>query len=202
MSTTNTIAAVIAKVISDAREEEINTILRTLHGKVRIVCPEVGISANFPDTYEACGLDDIKRVEATARLLIGAKRKDRKDRAVASIREKIVAVVNTYMVKARKQKERLDALRAETPEDERGMLPSFSNVVRIPLTDIRACFDKGADDKQVFSDLEYMGYKVTDLSPNGKVLVPFKSEDDKGVVVEPDTSAQDAPKSNTQAKAA
>jgi hypothetical protein len=94
------------------------------------------------------------------------------------------------MSQARAAKAQMDAL----PEDVRKFLPAWSNVVKVALSDIRACFPQGASDTEVFADLEYLGYKVTDMTANGKVIVPFTTEAPK---VE-----ESAPKSEKTAKAA
>lgn len=178
------------KVVSDAREEEILSIFRTLHGKVLLALQECDIKPTFNTEWDKCTSVDYKELTGTARSLLNAKVGDRKEKRVAGIRTKIQGVVDTHMSQARAAKAAMDAL----PADVRKFLPAFSTTVKIPLSDIRACFPQGASDTEVFADLEYLGYKVTDMSPTGKVIAPFVAEEAK--------VTEEAPKSGEAVKAA
>lgn len=173
MSQKNTTSDKSVKVISDAREEEILSIFRTLHGKVLTALQECDIAPQFNADFAQCVMDDYKNLHQQSRALLSALRKDKNDKRVAGIRVGIQGVVDTYMNRARTEKEQYDAQLAATPETFRKFITAFPNVVKIPLADIRACFPKDATDKQVWDDLTYMGYKVTDLSTKGQVIVAF-----------------------------
>lgn len=190
MSNANTKSDTSVKVISDAREEEILSIFRTLHSKVLTACTEVGVKPTFNDKFEACGAADYKELHQMSRTLINAKRTAKWEARIAGIRVSVQGVVNAYMVKARAAKSALDALPAEVKQ----FMPSFSTTVKIPLSDIRACFPQGTTDSQLFSDLEKLGYKVTDLTTKGQVIVPFTTGEEK--------VAEKAPESQKQTKAA
>lgn len=157
------------KVVTDTREEEILGLFRLLHGKVLIALQECDIKPTFNDKFGECGAEDYKNLHTQSRILLSAKRKDRNDTRVAGIRTAIVSVVDTHMEEARARKAKYDAI----PAEHREFLAAFPNVVKIPLGKIRACFPKDATDKQVWDDLSYMGYKVTDLSDKGVVVVAF-----------------------------
>jgi len=169
MSQKNTTSDTSVKVVSDAREDEILSIFRTLHGKVLLALQECEVKPLFPDNFAQCAATDYKVLHQQARALLIAKGKDRTDKRVAEIRGKVAEVIDTHMSQARAAKAALEAL----PADVRKFLPSFSSVVKVPLSDIRACFPTNASDKEVFEDLTYMGYKVTDLTDKGQVIVPF-----------------------------
>lgn len=181
------------KVISDAREEEILSIFRTLHGKVLTALQECDIKPTFNTEWDKCGTADYKDLHQASRTLLSAKVRDRNDKRVAGVRTKIQGVVDTYMSQARAAKAAMEAM----PADVRKFLPAFSSTVRIPLSDIRACFPQGATDSQVFADLEYMSYKVTQMNEKGEVLVPFVKAEEKS-----DKVAEEAPKSGEAVKAA
>lgn len=166
-------AIMSSKLISDTREEEIITAFRTLHSKVLNALQECDIAAQFNKEFSKCNTEDIKNLHQQSRALISAKAKAKKEARVADVREKIQVVVNKYMSEARTAKAALESL----PDNVRKFLPTFSSTVKIPLTDIRACFPSNENNTQVLSDLEYLGYKVTDLANSGIVIVPFKSED-------------------------
>jgi hypothetical protein len=173
MSQKNTTSDKSVKVISDARGEEILSIFRTLHGKVLTALQECEITAQFNTDFAKCEAEDYKNLHQQSRVLLSALRKDKNDKRVAGIREDVKGVVDTHLNRARGEKEQYDAQLAATPETFRKFITAFPNVVKIPLSDIRACFPEGATDKQVWDDLTYMGYKVTDLSTKGQVIVPF-----------------------------
>ncbi len=134
---------------------------------------ECDITAQFNTKFEECGPEDYKNLHQQSRTLLSALRKDKNDKRVAGIRVSVQGVVNTHMETARGEKAQYDAQLAATPETFRKFITPFPNVVKIPLSDIRACFPTGATDKQVWDDLSYMGYKVTNLSTTGQVIVPF-----------------------------
>jgi hypothetical protein len=173
MSQKNTTSDKSVKVISETRGEEILSIFRTLHGKVLTALQECEIAAQFPTDFAQCGAEDYKNLHQQSRVLLSALRKDQNDKRVAGIRETVKGVVDTHMQAARAEKEQYDAQLAATPPNFRKFITAFPNVVKIPLADIRACFPTSATDKQVWDDLTYMGYKVTDLSAKGQVIVPF-----------------------------
>lgn len=185
MSNDNTVSV---KVLSDAREEEILDIFRTLHGKVLVALQECEIKPQFADNFGKCGNEDYKLLQQQARALISAKGKDRKEKKVAGIRTTIQGVVDTYMSQARTAKATMDAM----PEEVRKFLPAFPATVKVPLSDIRACFPEGTTDADLFGDLTYMGYKITDLTPKGQVIVPFREA----------PKAEEAPESGNVTKAA
>lgn len=191
MSTKNTTSDKSVKVISEAREEEILTCFRTLHGKVLTALQECDITPQFNTDFAKCEAEDYKNLHQQSRTLLGALRKDRNDKRVAGIREEVKGVINTHLDRARAEKEQYDAQLAATPENFRKFITAFPNVVKVPLSDIRACFPTGASDKQVWDDLTYMGYKVTDLSAKGQVIVPF---------VPAPTKSEEAPKSGEAPK--
>ena len=178
------------KVITDAREEEILSLYRTLHGKVLTCLTDVGIKPTFNDDFSKCGAEDYKNLHHQSRTLLSAKRKDSTDKRIAGMRLAIQHTVDTHIVAARAAKAQIDALPAEV----RKFMPAFPTNVKLALSDIRACFPKDATDAQVFGDLTYMGYKVTDLTDKGVVIVPFVAEEPK--------SEEAAPASGETAKAA
>jgi hypothetical protein len=173
MSQKNTTSDKSVKVISDARGEEILSIFRTLHGKVLTALQECEVAPQFNTDFAQCGAEDYKNLHQQSRVLISALRKEKNDKRVAGIRVSVQGVVDTHLNRAREEKSQYDAQLAATPENFRKFITAFPNVVKIPLSDIRACFPTGATDKQVWDDLTYMGYKVTDLSTKGQVIVPF-----------------------------
>jgi hypothetical protein len=170
------------KVLSDAREEEILSIFRTLHGKVLTALQECDIAAQFHKEWGDCEPKDYKVVHQQARALLSAKMVDRNEKRLSGIRIQIQSVVSTYMERARGAKAQLDALRV-TMGEAGAALPAFPKDVKVPLSEVRACFPTGTGDAQVFSDLEYMGYKLNDLSPKGQVLVPFVAAEEKSAEV-------------------
>lgn len=163
------------KVLSDTREEEILDIFRTLHGKVLTALQECDINPLFPTEFGKCGSEAFKDLHQQSRALIISKRKDRNDKRVAGVRSAIASVVNAHMSAARAAKAQMEAM----PQEVRQYLPAFPSTVKVPLSDIRPCFPKGESDTQVFADLEYMGYKVTEFNAKGAILVPFKTETPK-----------------------
>lgn len=181
------------KVINDTHESEILACFKTLHHTVLQALQSCDITAQFNTDFAKCGTEDLKNLHQQSRALVSGKVRDRKEKRVSSIRLAIQGVVDTYMSEARAAKAAMDAM----PENVRKFLPAFNANVRIPLTDIRACFPQGASDSEVFGDLEYMGYKVTDLTAKGAVLVPFKAEEAKVGLV-----AEAAPESGEAVKAA
>jgi len=169
--TTNTAksSAVVVKPISDDMETRLSDIGRQLHHTTLLALTECGIKPTFSDKYETCGAEDLKNLHQQFRALLSEKKRIRRENRVAGIRAAIQGVVDTYMVAARKAKEQFDALPAEV----RQFVAAFPATVKIPLSDIRACFPQGASDKEVFADLDYMSYKVTEMTTKGVVIVPF-----------------------------
>lgn len=169
------VVAPSSSVISDAREEEIVQVFKALHTKVVQVLKEVDVKPLFNPKWEECRREDYRSLHQQARALISAKVEDRTNRRIAGVRSRVLDVIEAYMAKARVAKMQYDSFKA-TMGEEGAMLPPFSNNVKVPLSEIRACFPANTSDAQLLNDLDYMEFKVTDMTPKGMVIVPFVPE--------------------------
>lgn len=173
MSQKNENADKSVKVISDAREQEILAIFQTLHGKVLTALQETDIATLFEKEWAKCGPEDYKKLHQQSRALLETLRTDRTTKRVASIFEGVKGVVATHMEAARARKAEYDADLAATPERIRKLVAPFPTSFKVPMSEVRACFPKDATDTQVFADLKFMGYQVTEMTAKGSVIVTF-----------------------------
>ena len=157
------------KVLSDARETEILGIFRLLHGKVLVALQECEIKPQFPTEFEKCGAVDTKVFQQQARALINSKVAARAEARLAGIRKAIQGAISSHMEAAWERKAKYDAI----PAEHREFLAPFPTFIKVPLKDMRALLPKDMTDKQVFDDLTALGFKVTEVTDKGTVLVPF-----------------------------
>lgn len=192
--TTKSVKSVV--VISDARNEEILSIFRTLHGKVLTALQECDITAQFKDNFAKCGAEDLKNLHQQSRALLNAHKTSKWEARIGSVRNGIQSVIDTHMVAQRAAKSQLDALRL-TMGDAGSMLPAFPAAFSIPVSDIVGCWPTNTDMSLVSKDMLDLGYTVV----KGKEGAPdtfkvaFKEEKVAQVV-------EEASKSEEVAKAA
>lgn len=224
---TNTAAAPTsnAKVlpcVSAEHESAIVDNFRKLHHIVLQGLQTVGIKPLFNDTFAHCNNEDYKQLHQQARAMLTTAAKVRWDSYSAAITKAIQGVVDTHMEKARKAKERHDALLAACEdEEERALMPRFPNVVKVGLPALKGAFPEGKSDLDIQGELNKLfPGQVGTKAPKGQkefkgedVYVSFafvaKKEEPKSEEVAPasteapkaDTSAQEEPKADIAAAA-
>lgn len=175
MSENNTSAVKSVKVISDARNEEILAIFRTLHGKVLTTLQEVGVKPTFNDNFEKCGTEDYKNLHQQSRVLLSAHKQAKWEERIAGIRSGVAAAIAPFMTKREKAYKAFMALDAEDREGQ-----SFNATVAVPVSAMVGAWPTDTSMVVIKKDLEDMGYKVFrggDDSLNIKVaFVPAKAE--------------------------
>jgi len=137
------------KVVSDARSEEILSCFRTLHHKVLQALTECEIPALFNADFAKCAPEDYKLLHQQSRALIGAKAKAAWDTYISDIKEKIQGVIDTHMNLAREDKSEWDCL----SDRAKGRSP-WSNVVKVPVSDLIPCFAEGKALSEVVAELD------------------------------------------------
>lgn len=145
----NTSAVVSVKVVSDARNEEILSCFRTLHHITLQALTECEIPALFNTDFAKCVPEDYKILHQQGRALIGAKVKSAWDTYISDIKSKIEGVIDTHMNLAREDKSEWDCL----SDRAKGRSP-WSNVVKVPVSDLLPCFAEGKALSQVVVELD------------------------------------------------
>lgn len=140
----NTTSDSSVKVISDATESELVSIMRTLHHKVLNALTEVGQKPTFNEDFSKCVGEDYKNIHQAQRTLIGAARKARWEAEVKGIREGINVVVSAALSKKGAQYAQFLTLDEELRQSIR-----FDFNVCIPLTSLSAAFPKGTTPEQM-----------------------------------------------------
>lgn len=167
------------KVISDAREEELVGMLRTLHSKVMTALTEVGQKPTFPEDFGKCGNEDYKNIHQASRTLISAKRKARWEEEVRGIREGINVVVGAALSKKGAQYAQFLTLDEELRQSIR-----FDHNVLIPFTSLTSAFPKGTTPEQMVARCKELSHTVVKGETGYSIKVAF---------------APPAPKSDTKA---
>jgi hypothetical protein len=178
----NTSNATVANVVSDAREEELLGMMRTLHGKVLVALQEVGQKPTFEQEFGKCGSEDYKNIHQACRTLISAKRKARWEAEVKGIREGINVVVSAAISKKGAQYAQFLTLDEELRASVR-----FDHNVIIPLTSIASAFPKGTTEEQMVARCKELSHTVAKGEKGYFLKVAF---------------APPAPKTDTATKAA
>lgn len=153
-----------AAVISNAREEELVSLLRTLHGKVLTCLTEVGQKPTFPEDFSKCGNEDYKNIHQASRTLISAARKARWEKEVEGIREGINVVVSAAMSKKGAQYAQFLTLDA----DLRASIKFDHNVV-IPFASIASAFPTGTTPEQMVTRCKELSHTVVKVE-NGYAI--------------------------------
>lgn len=176
MSENNTSAVKSVKVISDARNEEILGIFRTLHGKVLTALQEVGVKPTFNDNFDKCGTEDYKNLHQQSRVLISAHKQAKWEARIAGIRAGVQGVINTHMSTQRKEKADYDAI----PAQHRKFLAPFPTAFQVPVSEMVGAWPQDTSIAVIRKDLEDMGFKVLRVSDDSLAVkvafVPAKAE--------------------------
>lgn len=182
MSNETTKSVTVVNVINAAREDELLSLLRTLHGKVLTCLTEVGQKPTFPEDFTKCGNEDYKNIHQASRTLISAARKARWESEVKAIREGINVVIGAAMSKKGAQYAQFLTLDAELRSSIR-----FDHNVSIPFSALVGAFPTGTTPEQMVARCKELSHTVV-KGENGYALkVAF---------------APEAPKSDAQPKAA
>jgi hypothetical protein len=154
--------------ISQERFDHIFSNFRTLHGHVIEGLREVGVTPKFHDKWDACNGEDYKLLHEQARILIRQRNEHVWTTYAQSVTKAIKAVVDTYMVQARKAKEGLDTLRENTPPEMRAFLPTFPSIVKVPMSALIPCF-KGKSEAEILVELtKLFPTQVVNGAPKGQ----------------------------------
>jgi len=166
------------KVINSAREDELLSLLRTLHGKVLTCLTEVGAKPTFPEDFSKCGNEDYKNIHQASRALISGARKARWEKEVAGIRTGLKSVIDTYMVAQRAEKADYDAI----PAQHRKFLAPFPTSFSIPFSALTSAFPQGTTPEQMVARCKELSHTVV-KGENGYALkvafVPATTNTDK-----------------------
>ena len=197
MSQKNTPAPSVIKVVSDAREEELLSYMRSLHSKMLTILQEVGVEPKFNTDLSKCVNEDYKQLHHQMRILIAEKDKAKWDTYAASLMGGIQGVVNTHMEKAQARKARYDAV----PAEDREFLAPFPTTIKVPVSELVAHFPKEKTIDQVVGELTKLFPKNVGKGADNSyfLTVPFK---DASKVEKSPTSEESAPISGEQTTAA
>lgn len=169
------------KVLSDARNEELLSIFRTLHGKVMTALQEVGVKPTFNDKFDACTNEDYKGLHEQARILLRAKGKAVFEARIGGIRAGIQGTSETYLNKARAAKAHMDSLPAEV----KSFLPAFATTVNVPVSELVGFWPQGTSMEAIVRDLTALKYSLVkgeDKSFSIKIAYSDAKVEDKAPV--------------------